>query len=282
MRLVKSARELTLPELRIRPVAAAAKMDPMHQFQIAPLGGGELAASPFQFTNSALWMLIVLVAIVLFMWGGTRRQLVPGRWQAMVELVAGFVGNITRQNIGPEGRAYLPWIFTAFMFILFSNWIGALPLAIAGAHPFTVTSQFTVTGVLSIASFAIVLAVGFWKHGLHFFALFVPHGTPLAAQDVLIAPIELDLVPCAPVQPRAAAVRGDVRRPHPARGVRQLRRAGPQRRDADGSPMGWIIAVLCFVFVIGVNALELLVGAIQAFVFALLTTLYIKDAVHLH
>ena len=170
-------------------MAAAAKIDPMHQFMIAPLGGEELAASPFQFTNSALWMLIVLAAIVLFMWGGTRRQLVPGRWQAAVEVVTGFVADITRQNIGPEGRAYLPWVFTAFMFILFSNWIGAMPLAIVGPHPFTVTSQFTVTGLMSIASFAIVLGVGFWKHGLHFFSLFVPSGTPFILK-LFIAPIE--------------------------------------------------------------------------------------------
>jgi F-type H+-transporting ATPase subunit a len=255
-------------------------MDPMHQFQIAPLGGGELAASPFQFTNSALWMLIVLAAIVLFMWGGTRRQLVPGRWQAAVELVTGFVGNITRQNIGPEGRTYMPWIFTAFMFILFSNWIGAFPLAIVGPHPFTVTSQFTVTGVLSIASFAIVLAVGFWKHGLHFFALFVPKDAPLALK-IFIAPIELISFLVRPfslgLRPFVAMFAGHILLEVFGNFVVQGLNAG-----AGGSPMGWVIAALCFVFVIGVNALELLVGAIQAFVFALLTTLYIKDAVHLH
>ena len=100
-------------------MAAAAKIDPMHQFAIAPLGGSELSASPFQFTNSALWMLIVLAAIVLFMWGGTRRQLVPGRWQAAVEVMTGFVGGITRQNIGPEGRVYLPWITIVLMFLAF-------------------------------------------------------------------------------------------------------------------------------------------------------------------
>ena len=106
---------------------AAPAIDPMHQFQIAPLGGGTLEASPFVFTNSALWMLIVLFAIVLFMWGGMKRQLVPGRWQAAVEGLTGFVDNITRANIGPEGRRYLPWVFTAFIFILVANWMGALP-----------------------------------------------------------------------------------------------------------------------------------------------------------
>ena len=261
-------------------MAAAAKIDPMHQFQIAPIGSEELIASPFQFTNSALWMLIVLAAIVLFMWGGTRRQLVPGRWQAAVELITGFVGNITRQNIGPEGRAFLPWVFTAFMFILFSNWIGALPLAIVGPHPFTVTSQFTVTGVLSITSFVIVLAVGFWKHGLHFFTLFVPHGTPLPLK-ILIAPIEFISFLVRPfslgLRPFVAMFAGHILLEVFGNFVVQGLNAG-----AEGSPMGWFIAVLCFVFVIGVNALELLVGAIQAFVFALLTSLYIKDAVHLH
>ena len=122
-------------------MAAEGKMDPMHQFAISPIGGGELTASPFQFTNSALWMMIVLVAIIVFMWGGTRRQLVPGRGQAAVEGLTGFVGGIATQSIGPEGRRYLPWIFTAFVFILFSNWVGAMPLAITGVHPFTVTSQ---------------------------------------------------------------------------------------------------------------------------------------------
>jgi F-type H+-transporting ATPase subunit a len=261
-------------------VAAAAKIDPMHQFAIAPIGGEELVASPFMFTNSALWMMIVTAAIVLFMWGGTRRQLVPGRWQAAVEVVTGFVGNITRQNIGPEGRAFLPWVFTAFMFILFSNWLGAMPLAIVGPHPFTVTSQFTVTGILSVASFAIVLAVGFWKHGLHFFSLFVPHGTPFVLK-ILIAPIEFVSFLVRPfslgLRPFVAMFAGHILLEVFGNFVVQGLNAG-----IDGSPMGWAIAVLCFVFVIGVNALELLVGAIQAFVFALLTTLYIKDAVHLH
>jgi F-type H+-transporting ATPase subunit a len=261
-------------------VAAAAKIDPMHQFTISPVFGGDVAATPFQFTNSALWMLIVLAAIVLFMWGGTKRQLVPGRWQAAVEVMTGFLGGITRQNIGPEGRAYLPWIFTAFMFILFSNWIGAVPLALFGPHPFTVTSQFTVTGVLSVTSFAIVLAVGFWKHGLHFFSLFVPHGTPFVLK-VLIAPIEFVSFLVRPfslgLRPFVAMFAGHILLEVFGNFVVQGLNAG-----IDGSPMGWAIAVLCFVFVIGVNALELLVGAIQAFVFALLTALYIKDAVHLH
>ena len=257
---------------------AAPKIDPMHQFQIAPVGDGALEATPFLFTNSALWMLIVLGAIVLFMWGGLKRQLVPGRWQAAVEGITGFVDNITRANIGPEGRKYLPWVFTAFVFILFSNWIGAMPFAIVpGAHPFTVTSQFTVTATMSLISFAIVLGVGFWKHGLHFFSLFVPHGTPFILK-LFIAPIEFVSFLVRPfslgLRPFVAMFAGHILLEVFGNFVVQGLNAG--------GPMGYFISLLCFVFVVGVSALELLVGAIQAFGFALLTSLYIKDAVHLH
>ena len=249
----------------------------MHQFEIAPIGSETLEASPFLFTNSALWMLIVFAAIVIFMWGGLRRQLVPGRWQAAVEGLTGFVDNITRANIGPEGRKYLPWVFTAFVFILACNWMGAMPFAILGAHPFTVTSQFTITGMLSVISFAIVLGVGFWKHGLHFFSLFVPKGTPLALKFI-VAPIEFVSFLVRPfslgLRPFIAMFAGHILLEVFGNFVVQGLNAG--------GPMGYGVSALAFVFVVFVAALELLVGAIQAFVFALLTALYIKDAVHLH
>ncbi|MEO7814560.1 MAG: F0F1 ATP synthase subunit A, partial [Sphingomicrobium sp.] len=142
-------------------MSTQAKIDPMHQFNIAPIGSDALTGSPFAFTNSSLWMLIVLGAITLFMLGGMQRRLVPGRWQMAVEGLTGFIENITSSSIGPEGRKYLPWVFTVFVFILFANWIGSMPFGIVpGAHPFTVTSQFTVTGFMSVISFAIVLGVG--------------------------------------------------------------------------------------------------------------------------
>jgi len=259
-------------------VAAEAKIDPMHQFAIEQIGGNPLSGTPFQFTNSALWMLIVFAAIVLFMWGGTKRQLVPGRWQTAVEGLTGFLDNITRQNIGAEGRKYLPWVFTAFVFILFSNWIGAMPFAVVpGAHPFTVTSQFTVTGFMSVTSFLIVLVVGFWKHKLHFFSLFVPKDTPFVLK-LLIAPIEFVSFMVRPfslgLRPFVAMFAGHILLDVFGNFVVQGLNAG--------GPMGYAISALCFVFLVGVNALELLVGGIQAFVFALLTALYINDAVNLH
>jgi F-type H+-transporting ATPase subunit a len=259
-------------------VAAEAKIDPMHQFMIAPIGSDQLAASPFQFTNSALWMLIVLAAIVAFMWGGMKRELVPGRWQAAVELLTGFLDNVTRQSIGPEGRKYLPWVFTAFVFILASNWIGAMPFGIVpGAHPFTVTSQFTITGTMSIISFAFVLGVGFWKHGLRFFSLFVPHGSPLPLKFI-VAPIEFVSFLVRPfslgLRPFIAMFAGHI--------LLEVFGSFVVQGLNAGSAAGYGVSLLAFLFVIFVNALELLVGAIQAFVFALLTALYINDAVNLH
>ena len=259
-------------------MAAENKIDPMHQFQIGDLSGHALNGSPFAFTNSALWMLIVLGCIVLFMWGGMKRQLVPTRWQAAVELLTGFVSGMALTNIGPEGRKYTPWIFTVFVFILFSNFIGMMPFGIVdAAHPFTVTSQFTITGVLAIISFSIVLIVGFWKHGFKFFGLFVPHGTP-AVLLPLIVPIEVISFLVRPfslalrlfVAMIAGHILVDVFGYFIVNGIKA------------GTATGYFVTVISFVFIAGVNALELLVCAIQAYVFALLTSLYINDAVHLH
>jgi len=250
----------------------------MHQFMIDPIYGQLGPNSPFAFTNSSLWMLILLAVITGFMFMGMKRELVPGRWQVAAEGLVGFVNNMVESSIGKEGRAYLPWVFTAFIFILFANLIGAMPFAIVpGAHPFTVTSQFTVTGVMSIVTFAIVLGVGFWKHGLHFFSLFVPQGTPFVLK-LLITPVEIISFAVRPfslgLRPFIAMFAGhillDVFGNFVVQGINS------------GTGAGYGVSALCFVFVIFVNALELLVGAIQAYVFALLTSLYINDAVHLH
>ena len=164
-------------------MAAEGNIDPMHQFVIEPIFGSFQRGNPFVFTNSALWTLIVLGTIWLFMLGGMKRELVPGRWQVAVEGLIGFVDDMVHASIGPEGKKYLPWVFTAFIFLLFANLMGNMPFGvIPAAHPFTVTSQFTFTGVMSLISFAIVLGVGFWKHGLHFFSLFVPKDAPLVGK----------------------------------------------------------------------------------------------------
>ncbi|MEO1730428.1 MAG: F0F1 ATP synthase subunit A, partial [Pseudomonadota bacterium] len=164
----------------------------MKQFQIEPLFGSQdldIAGINIAFTNSALWMALTVILVWVFVAGGMKRELVPGRWQMAVETMTGFIDDMLSANIGEAGRKYVPYIFSLFMFILFGNLLGLLPIGLFGLHPFTFTSHFTVTGVLAIMSFSIVLIVGFWKHGLHFFSLFVPEGTPLI-MAIFIAPIE--------------------------------------------------------------------------------------------
>jgi len=257
-------------------VAAESKIDPMHQFAISKIADLNIAGYDISFTTSALWMLIVLGALWVFMLGGMKRQLVPGRWQAMVEGVTGFVDNMVSTSIGPEGRKFMPWVFSIFMFILFANLMGMMPFAIAGVHPFTVSSQFTVTGLLAIVSFSIVLIVGFWRHGFHFFSLFVPHGTPL----VLLPLIFLVELISFMVRPFSLALRLFVAMIAGHILVEVFGNFVVSGLNAGGA--GTAISLLSFVFIAGVLALELLVAAIQAYVFALLTSLYINDAVNLH
>jgi F-type H+-transporting ATPase subunit a len=258
-------------------VAAGADIDPMHQFVIEPIWGSFQGGNPFVFTNSALWLLIVLGTIYVFMLGGMRRELIPGRWQVAVEGLIGFVDDMVHASIGPEGKKYLPWVFTAFIFLLFANLMGNMPFGIVkAAHPFTVTSQFTITGVMSLISFAIVLGVGFWKHGLHFFSLFVPSGVHWIGK-VLLFPIEFVSFMVRPfslgLRPFIAMFAGHIL-------LDIFGNFVVQGLNAGGGGIG--ISILCVLFVAFISALELLVAAIQAYVFAILTSLYINDAVNLH
>ena len=156
----------------------------MSHFKIEQIAA-VLDQAEIAFTNSSLWMLFTLAVIWIFMWGGMKRSLIPGRWQLAVESVTGFIDNMLVTNIGPAGKKYVPYIFTIFIFILFANLLGLVPIGFTGAHPFTVTSHILVTGVMAVMSFSIVLAVGFWKHKLKFFTLFVPNGTPLPMVPLL-------------------------------------------------------------------------------------------------
>ncbi|SMQ57785.1 ATP synthase F0 subcomplex A subunit [Altererythrobacter xiamenensis] len=260
--------------------AEEGKVDPMHQFTIEPLFGSEgweLAGFNIAFTNSALWMLITTVLLWAFVLGGMKRELVPGRWQMMVESFTGFIDDMLEANVGKAGRKYVPYIFSLFMFILFANLLGLLPLGVVGLHPFTFTSHFTVTGVLAIISFSIVLVVGFWKHGFHFFSLFVPHGTPLPMIPIIF-PIELISFL---VRPFSLALRLFVAM---MAGHVLLKVLSSFVIDGINAGAGFaaLVSAPSFLLMIGISALEILVAGIQAYVFALLTSLYINDAENLH
>lgn len=250
----------------------------MHQFEVHPIFDGfTLFGQQISFTNSALWMFIVLGLLYVFMMGGMKRELVPGRWQILVEGVVGFVDNIIATSIGPNGKKYTPWVFTLFMFILFSNLMGMMPFGIIpGIHPFTVTSQFTVTGLLAAISFSIVLIVGFWKHKFHFFSLFIPHGTPIPMIPLIFMVELLSFL----VRPFSLALRLFVAMIAGHILIKVFANFVIQALDAGGASL--LVALLSIVFIAFVSALELLVCAIQAYVFALLTSLYINDAENHH
>ncbi|MGI8704450.1 MAG: F0F1 ATP synthase subunit A [Sphingomicrobium sp.] len=258
----------------------------MHQFTVEPLVPLQVGGYDISFTNSAAWMLAALLIIGLFMWGGMKRQVVPGRWQMAVEGVTGFIDDLVHVNIGPEGKKYVPYIFSLFAFILVSNLLGLMPFAlIPGFHPFTATSHFSVTGVLAIMSFSIVLIVGFWRHGLKFFSLFVPHGTPWYMVP-LIAPIEFISFIVRPfslgLRLFVAMIAGHILMEVFGTFVVSAGSTFAEAPASGGGVMGLLVSAISFLFIIGVSALELLVAAIQAYVFALLTTLYLNDAVNLH
>ena len=262
----------------------AGKIDPMEQFQVEPVLGRHLHLLGYDvsFTNSALFMVVVFFLLALFVSGGLKRQLVPGRWQVAVEGAVGFIDNMVTTSIGPQGKHFAPYLFSLFFFILFANFVGVLPLAILPhLHTFAVTSHITVTAILAFFSFAIVLVVGLVKHGFRFFSLFVPHGAPAWLMPVII-PVEFVSFMVRPfslglrlfVAMTAGHILLEVFGSFAVQGLN----AGV----GNGSAIGFVVWLASFIMIVGVSALELLVCAIQAYVFALLTSLYLHDAVHLH
>ncbi len=258
-------------------MAEAGKIDPMHQFTVEPIAPLHIGGVDISFTNSSAWLLVTLVVIFGFMAMGMRRQLVPNRWQMAVEGLTGFIDDMVRVNIGPEGRRYMPYIFSLFSFILVSNLLGLLPLAIVpGLHSFTTTSHFSITGVLAVMSFSMVLIIGFWRHGFRFFSLFVPHGTPIVMVPLIFL---IELISFM-VRPFSLGLRLFVAM---IAGHILMEVFGSfVVTGLNGGPVGWGVGALSFAFIVGVAALELLVSAIQAYVFALLTSLYLNDAINLH
>ena len=201
----------------------------------------------------------------------------PNRWQAAVEGVYGFVDAMVGGNIGHEGRRVLPLIFSLFMFILVANFASLFPTGIIpGAQPFAVTSHFSVTAILAIVAFSTVLITGFARHGFHFFSLFVPAGVPWWMMPFIV-PIELVSFLIRPfslaLRLFVALTAGHILLDVFAKFIVDLSHAH------GGAPL---LIIPTMFLLIAVSALELLVAAIQAYVFALLTSLYLNDAVNLH
>jgi len=237
---------------------------PMEQFEIKrllPLNIGGLDAS---FTNSSLWMMIaVILATGVFVFGMRQRALVPGRLQSVAELGYEFIAGMVRDNVGDAGKKYFPFIFTLFVFILFCNLLGLVP------YSYTPTSQIAVTFAMALFVFLGVTVIGLAKHGLHFFSLFVPKGVP-AAMLVLLVPIEILTYLTRPVS-LSVRLFANMLAGH------TLLKVFGGFVVAMGLLGGW--APLAFIVVL--TGLELLIAFLQAYVFAILTCLYLNDAIHL-
>jgi F-type H+-transporting ATPase subunit a len=246
------------------------QVDPIHQFQIdnlmpmVSMGGHQLA-----FTNSALFMLIIVAAVSTLLIGATARHaVVPGRLQSVAEISYEFVANTVRSSAGTEGMIFFPFVFTLFMFVLFANLIGLIP------YSFTVTSQLIVTATLALLVFFIVVGYGFWRNGLHFFNLFVPKGVPKAILPAIVI-IEVLSFLSRPVS-HSVRLFANMLAGHITLQVF----AGFIIMLAGMGVLGWFGAALPFLMVIMLTALELLVAFLQAYVFAILTCIYLNDAIH--
>lgn len=246
------------------------QINPVEQFEIKNLipmmsmGGHQIA-----FTNSAVYMLIIVGAVsLLFIGASASRAVVPGRLQSLVEMTYEFVANTVRNSAGAEGMKFFPFVFTLFMFVLFANLIGLIP------YSFTVTSQLIVTVALALTVFFIVVGYGFWQHGLHFFKLFVPQGVPIYILPAIVA-IEILSFLSRPVS-HSVRLFANMLAGHITLQVF----AGFIIMLAGFGVLGWFGAALPFIMVVLLTALELLVAVLQAYVFAILTCIYLNDAIH--
>jgi F-type H+-transporting ATPase subunit a len=247
-----------------------AAADPIHQFQLHPLFRiGKIGPVEIVFTNSSLFMLIGVTVIALFLLGSTaRRGLVPGRLQSLAEVSYEFVADTIRSTSGPEGLVFFPLIFSLFMFILVANLMGLLP------YSFTVTSHIIVTAALALLVFLTVIVVGLWKNGLHFLRIFVPGGVPIYILPLVVF-IEVFSFLLRPVS-HSVRLFANMLAGHIALKVF----GGFVTMLAGIGVLGLFGAALPVVMIVALTALELLVAFLQAYVFAILTCIYLNDALH--
>jgi len=250
--------------------ADADKVDPIHQFAVNNLVEfGEFGGSTIAFTNSALFMVISVLSITAFLLLSTgSRGLVPGRMQSMAEMSYEFIAGMLRDAAGAEGMRFFPLVFSLFMFILFSNLLGMVP------YFFTVTSHIFITAVLALLVFFTVIIYGIYKNGLGFLKLFVPGGVPgyILPLITLIEVISFFSRPLShSVRLFANMLAGHITLKVIAGFIVSLSTLGF---------VGIVGAILPFLLTVALTALEILVAFLQAYVFAILTCLYLNDALH--
>ena len=246
--------------------------DPIHQFQIHPIAGPfHIGGYEISFTNSALFMGIAVVTVTsILLLAASRAALVPGRLQALGEIWYEFIHNMVKNVLGKEGKPFFPLVFSLFSFVLVANMLGMFP------YFFTVTSHVVVTATLAVFVVGLVVVVGIAKHGLGWFKLFVPHGVP----GVILPFISLIEIISFLSRPVSLGLRlfGNMLAGHIVLKVF----AGFVVSLASFGFVGVLGSVAPLVMAVALTALEFLVAFLQAFVFAILTCVYLNDALHTH
>ncbi len=238
---------------------------PMEQFEIKRLLTFHIGSLDASYTNSALWMTVaVIIAFFVFVLGMQKKALVPGRLQSVAEMGYEFVAGMVRDNVGDQGKKYFPFILTLFVFILLCNLLGLVP------YSFTPTSHIIVTFAMALVVFTGVTVIGFIKHGVHFLSFFVPKGVPLWLLVILV-PIEIISYF---VRPFSLSIR-----------LFANMLAGHTMLKVFGGfvvMLGILAGWAPLAFIVALTGLELLIAFLQAYVFTILTCLYLNDAIHLH
>ena len=244
---------------------------PVAQFEIKPIFDLSIGGYDVSFTNSSLFMLLAIVVSSIFLISAMRkRELIPGRMQCLAEMMYEFVADMVRSNVGNEGRPYFPFIFTIFVFLLFGNLLGLIP------YSYTFTSQIVVTFVMAAFVFLALTVLALFKHGLHFFSFFVPAGAPKPLIPFLII---IEVISYF-VRPVSLSVRlfANMLAGHTM--LKVFAGLAVMITGVGGAAMAG--SVFPFIALIGLTGLEVLVAVLQAYVFTILTCMYLNDALHLH
>ncbi len=243
---------------------------PMDQFIIKPLFG-DGPVGMFTITNATLWMALAVVCVIALLVLGTRkRAIIPSRTQSVAELAYGFIYKMVEDVAGKDGVKYFPYIMTLFIFIVFSNFLGLIP------GSFTTTSHIAVTAVMAMGVFLFVTILGFVKHGAGFLSLFWISSAPLALRPIL-ALIEIISYFVRPVS-HSIRLAGNMMAGHAV--IKVFAAFAPLVLISSG--IGLLVTPLSIIAITAIYALEVLVSFIQAYVFTILTCVYLKDALHPH
>jgi F-type H+-transporting ATPase subunit a len=248
----------------------AAAANPIEQFEIHEYFPViKIAGHQIAFTNSAVYMLLAVALTAALMLGSTGgRRLVPTRMQSVAELSYEFIADMIRSAAGEHGLKFFPLVFSLFMFVLFSNLVGLIP------YTFSVTSQIVITASLALLVFFTVIIHGFWQHGLHFLKLFAPSGIPIYILPMIVV-IEIMSFLARPIS-HSVRLFANILAGH----ITLKLVAGFVTMIGAFGFAGWLGATLPLVFTVALFALELLVAFLQAYVFAILTCIYLNDSLH--